>query len=562
MKFLLLFISFLSTYANAEKGGGNGGSVGVCFNDASYVKIIVDNDNRIPNRLLPFIQRIEALDLLQAKSKFAYSQTDDDDVLILPKKSYEQDLVFQEYISGIANRFSILIPTVADNMKKSLAKIKPGNVSFYDEFGIDRIYDTGEEYYLDPERCVIATVIRQAVVGQTPRLDIDNRLFSHPKHSIQSQGVLFLHEVVLNWANTLGQVSTYNTRKAVSMMIMKDLNRSYAIRELLDFAFLKQPNFNSYELAPGVLAELQAFTKAAVSNKEVGQWSWDNFFQGYEKYSYLFSSPSVIDAFSFATIFKSALECSKGRTDVCKKSHYYFTNKKELTAEDRKMLEPINAELEFWESYKQLYKFLRSQHPSTIYQNRPYYSYNPTDKQCVVLLRKKPEYPKKGFTGKFANCEQDLLNAGNENIKKLNVLKSEITTKYDAYNNTELVNQTIAFMNEAVPVYTVLTKEKIIANGFVVTFTKLKEKFSNPKYAFSPVVSEELFSCMNEIIDFFEQLPAKFGDNFRTEKGGYSLTMEDTCYMKTRIKYMNAGANNLDKHLEDYETKIPAEILP
>ena len=228
-----------SAQATTSEGGssvGNGGNVGVCFNDKVVVKEIKENGNRISMDHLDKITSIKALEIYEAEVKF--NSTELSDKMMLSR----EDEAISDYLKRIINRYTKAIPELHLILKRVASEFRPENVLYYQEVGIDRIYDTGENYYLDPLKCVIATAIRQTEVEGFPHLEIDNRLFSHPKHSAQSRAILWLHETVLRWAIGIRDLEPSHTETANTRRVTVDLTQ----RSLISSTLFKSLLFNKF----------------------------------------------------------------------------------------------------------------------------------------------------------------------------------------------------------------------------------------------------------------------------------------------------------------------------
>ncbi|MGZ3688975.1 MAG: hypothetical protein ACXVBW_11775, partial [Bdellovibrionota bacterium] len=104
--------------------------------------------------------------------------------------------------------------------------------------GLLRISDANEVGYIDSQNCVVATMAAQFNSGGDYFLNIDERLFNHPKHSALSKAVLLLHEYLYSQARIAGQGDSRNTRILVGRLITRNsLTVGSLIRELMDLGF-------------------------------------------------------------------------------------------------------------------------------------------------------------------------------------------------------------------------------------------------------------------------------------------------------------------------------------
>ncbi len=185
MKLICLGLLTLAQAARAEGGDhSGGGAVGVCFDDSIIVQKIKANENRILTDQVAVAKSVEVLDLLQAEMHFSAHP---EEQLILMQEG-EEPLA---YVRRIANRFKDTLPALKKKIEEEADKIENADTRYYpvknSVLGIDRVYDSKESYYLDPEKCVIATAIRQSMLGSTLILEIDKRLIEK-----QSAAIIFL----------------------------------------------------------------------------------------------------------------------------------------------------------------------------------------------------------------------------------------------------------------------------------------------------------------------------------------------------------------------------------
>jgi len=229
----LVAVAGLSQNARADREkAGNGGNAAVCFNSSAEVKRIKENDNRIANDQLDKIVSIQALELYEAKAAFPNDPLARN--FILPKAKEEG----MDYVRRITSRFEFTLPDVQDQLNARAGQFNPKKYRYYTEGGIDRIYDTAEKYYLDPSKCVVATLIRRTTVGDSVELEFDWRLFNHRVHSNVSRGVLMLHEVTYQWGQELKQEDSSFTRRLITnALIRRNLDRKDLIDELANDGF-------------------------------------------------------------------------------------------------------------------------------------------------------------------------------------------------------------------------------------------------------------------------------------------------------------------------------------
>jgi hypothetical protein len=242
-----LLLSSLSFAGSGEHGVGNGGNAIVCFDNSSISKQILSlpvNERTIPDSILKNITSIQALDLYEAQSGGkGIDQTESKDDLFEPLVGEKTS----DYLNRLAARFSVYVPEVSKQITKGMSEFA-GKVSTHGSngtTGVAQVYDFGQvNYVIDKERCVLSTVANQTGLGDKLRLDIDSRLFDHPKHSNLSQKVLMLHEVIYLWGRKMGHGNSRNTITLVGALIKSKLTREEVIETLVKNGFFELKNSN------------------------------------------------------------------------------------------------------------------------------------------------------------------------------------------------------------------------------------------------------------------------------------------------------------------------------
>jgi|GEM_PF-5365576 len=203
-------------------GTGNGGNSLVCFFSKKEVDLIKKNNHQILNSQLDpkngKVEKIVSLDLEDAYSSFI-DRAESSKRLILP---HAQELP-HEYANRMIERLNGRYVTLHGNLKKIHLRIKPHYNRYYNDYGLERIQDTGKSVYGDPGRCVIATMIRRNYEGHRIELEYDNRLYSHPKHSLASKGVIELHERVAAYTmNVLGHTDASSASSFIRNILIRE----------------------------------------------------------------------------------------------------------------------------------------------------------------------------------------------------------------------------------------------------------------------------------------------------------------------------------------------------
>jgi hypothetical protein len=238
--FAVLSIS-LAPHAWAGPGSSGGGNAVVCFDTAEIPTAIRDVNSqrygRIYDEDLCHITSIEAYDLYLAKQT-GFTQPS----IIQPDPGANP----MAYVEKIAKRFDAYLPAISQVLRRGKNNFPMSRISLRRD-GLNRIQDEQDWAYIDRANCVIATMAAQRregdysysmnrynlKVGDVPSvlqnstperglhfLDIDGRLFMHPKHSELSKAVLLLHESLYSVVrDDKGHQTSRNTREFVKAII-------------------------------------------------------------------------------------------------------------------------------------------------------------------------------------------------------------------------------------------------------------------------------------------------------------------------------------------------------
>ncbi len=202
-----------ATYAGpATSGGGN--SV-VCFSKPEIVDQIKNNHGYLTDEFISSISSIEILDLHEAKFPRGIDRRRPK---VVSAKNGEN---IESYIKKITNRLNFTIPELGQILRNGTAYFAPDHI-IWQPFGLEPVQDSNQVGYIDQSRCVIATLAMQRTVNQQNYLYIDDRLFNHPKHSLESKAVTLIHEFAYRYAREKGQTDSYNTRLMVASILNND----------------------------------------------------------------------------------------------------------------------------------------------------------------------------------------------------------------------------------------------------------------------------------------------------------------------------------------------------
>ncbi len=203
----------IHTHGQESSGGGNGI---VCFVDPADIRTIKANHGEIPTALTKgnHIRSIEVLDLYDLEANQLKSE-------IIPMKPDEAP---DAYARRMLGRIQLEMPNLYKALKLSADDVlgDGSNVFRYDD-GLKREDDANESIYVDND-CMIATIAKQTNFDGYSKLEIDNRLFNHPKNSQLSRGILYLHEALYRWARFHGHEVSDTVRPLVGLFTQKGMN--------------------------------------------------------------------------------------------------------------------------------------------------------------------------------------------------------------------------------------------------------------------------------------------------------------------------------------------------
>jgi hypothetical protein len=256
MKPLLLLIAALPTLAATGGSDRGGGNALVCFDSPSIPQAIRTPGNPsfgvIPNPALKHITKIEMLDVYQAKLPRPGQQTDR---LGAPAKGESPEGFAERLLDRIAN----FAPGVHQKILQGKFSLR-GNVQFSDR-GVATIDDVNLLFDFDRVNCVIATMAAQD--GQNDALFVDSRLYNHPKNSVASRAVMWLHEWTYYTLLRNGATTSAGVRGIVGKMI---ISGDRPVKELIDTAVKAGLIKAGRESLNGIEAQMQSKFDLLVSN--------------------------------------------------------------------------------------------------------------------------------------------------------------------------------------------------------------------------------------------------------------------------------------------------------
>jgi hypothetical protein len=241
-----------------ESSAGGGNAV-VCFDDRGIPAQVIAEESIISDRFIRHITSVEILDLFHAREARDFDTRETSGIVtVRPGETPSQ------YAKRIVKRTNSYIPV----LEKMIDFSKTQFLTRRSISGLKRIDDADEDEAM-PENCVLSTMAAQT--GRTdakyisgvfldgtrgteglkeaektldsPTLVIDERLYNHPKHSIQSRGALILHEYLYLLIRQYGnQRDSRIVREIVSYLVSKNSNQDIRkLSNLLTKAF--SPNY-------------------------------------------------------------------------------------------------------------------------------------------------------------------------------------------------------------------------------------------------------------------------------------------------------------------------------
>lgn len=221
--------------------GSGGGNAIVCFNSATIAEgdktvnildEIKKNKNIIPDKFLTHIKSIEMYDLYEAKKKRGIGSQPAEILNI------KEDEKIYEYIDRISSRFNDHNSEISKLIWKSRRIVPDGNISF-SESGVVYQNDLGA-VSLPQENCIISTMAAQVNYFNNYFVHIDQRLYDHKAHSIQSKAVLILHEMIYAYGRKFfDHKESGSTRELVRVLISyhESITEGFVSKFLVDSKF-------------------------------------------------------------------------------------------------------------------------------------------------------------------------------------------------------------------------------------------------------------------------------------------------------------------------------------
>jgi len=223
--------------ASAGTDVSGGGNALVCFESPAIPAQIHANGGNLLDEHVDQLISIETYDLIDAASRRGI---DEDAVAVFAMRDGEKMSEFLERLAqvygGVSPRFSAII-------RDGMQTFSTNNI-IRQAAGVQKINDVNPGG-LVPRNCVLATVAVQTSYKNTIALNIDERLYNHPKFSLYSKAVLLLHEFVYFNARSQGAKDSGATRQMVALLLTApgSLTVAQVIEQARSLEFLNPGGF-------------------------------------------------------------------------------------------------------------------------------------------------------------------------------------------------------------------------------------------------------------------------------------------------------------------------------
>lgn len=194
----------------ADRGGGN--SI-VCFKSSETVA-------KIAKRPGAYQGLVTNEDVSQITSVISYDISSLNSVY--PSKAGESA---EDYINRLVARYRPWFPELAQLVMEQTAKFS-GELIDYRKGPLYRVMDENDVGPRQAPNCVIATTATQEPLGSSIQITFDDRIFNHPKNSLESRHALFLHEVLYRYFRKTFKDQSSKRTRALVMILMKAEQRS------------------------------------------------------------------------------------------------------------------------------------------------------------------------------------------------------------------------------------------------------------------------------------------------------------------------------------------------
>ncbi len=208
---LIVFMASFSLTAHAGKDRG-GGNARVCFSSVQAAQAAKRNPlNR--DAYWDAIESVELIDLYEARRPRGENGIVPS---IVESNPGENGRAFAE---RIARRFDHRLALFANLIREGMETFSQNQIVWSEE-PLGRTNDISPAIPIESKMCTTLALAIQKDVNGSDKIYLDRRLFQHPKHSLLSRNVTFLHEYIYQYArDKRGQENSSASREAVGLAI-------------------------------------------------------------------------------------------------------------------------------------------------------------------------------------------------------------------------------------------------------------------------------------------------------------------------------------------------------
>lgn len=203
---LILALALVSSsYAGNESGGGGSGIV--CFKSSEAANEVRANGGIVPDKLINQIGALQSLDLQLAFMRKNFDGTSRE--VFLAKKGQS----FNDYFNELLLRLDQSYPELSNAMKPEMGFMQR-NI-FFRVNPLDRVIDENDVGTEDSDFCTLTNFAVQYRGLRGAVIHLDDRLYSHPKHSTSSKAILLLHEYIYSVLRKSGATDSREVRSII-----------------------------------------------------------------------------------------------------------------------------------------------------------------------------------------------------------------------------------------------------------------------------------------------------------------------------------------------------------
>lgn len=227
-------IAVVLTYSITISAGGmdSGGGQGfVCFDSKKVATHVKNNNGNLDDSDVAHITQIETLDLYEARLKRGDIPTA---VKLFSRREGEN---YSSYLERIIARIDNEFPVLADQILKEKNDFS-GDHTLWSPIGLTTVSDGLPVISYDSSLCTLTTLAIQFKEDNAQFLNLDPRLFNHPKMSDDGRAILLLHEYLYAVARERGKTSSRSTRMAIGYLLREDIDLKSLTSNLVELNFL------------------------------------------------------------------------------------------------------------------------------------------------------------------------------------------------------------------------------------------------------------------------------------------------------------------------------------